>query len=149
VTKNSIGLADNGAQDSAEGDKRDIPTDPGSQDDSRLHRKAMESDVENQRAIGDAGQAEAEVRTGYPWLRLFRVIVMLIVYFVLEVVVKSLTVAQFLFVAWRKRPHDGMKRWGAMIAAYMNQMWQYCTFASDAAPWPFSPWPRNTDTTPS
>lgn len=147
MTTTSIGLTDNGARNSVVGDERELSAEPGSQDDSRLQPKAAESDGGIQGSIGAIEQAETIVHAGYPWRRLLRVFVMLIVYFVLEVVVKSLTVAQFLFVAWRRRPHDGMKRWGAMIAGYMNQMWQYCTFAADAAPWPFSPWPRNTDTT--
>jgi hypothetical protein len=78
---------------------------------------------------------------------LLRVGTILVLYFVLEITVKTLTVAQFLFVAWRKQPHAGMMRWGASLAEYMRQMWKYCTFASDAAPWPFSPWPRVTETT--
>jgi len=75
-------------------------------------------------------------------MRLLRVIVLAACYFVLELVAKTLTVAQFIFCAWKKRPHRGMQRLGEMIARYMQQMWLYCTFASDEAPWPFSPWPR-------
>ena len=147
MTTTSIGLKDNGARDPVVGDERELSAKPGSQDDSRVHRKATESDGGIQGSVGATEQVEAVVHAGYPWRRLLRVFVMLIVYFVLEVVVKSLTVAQLLFIAWRKRPHAGMKRWGAMIAGYMNQMWRYCTFASDAAPWPFSPWPRDSDMT--
>ena len=75
-------------------------------------------------------------------LRLLRVVILALCYFVLEVVAKTITVLQFAFVAWKKRPHGGMQRLGAMIAEYMQDLWRYFTFASDDAPWPFRRWPR-------
>jgi hypothetical protein len=82
---------------------------------------------------------EAPEHTG---ARLLRVVVLLACYFVLELVVKAVMVLQFLLVILRKRPQKGLQRLGAMIAEYMKDMWSYCTFASDRAPWPFSRWPR-------
>lgn len=75
-------------------------------------------------------------------LRLLRVVVVAVCYFVIELVAKVVTVAQFVFLAWRKQPHPGMQRLGAMLSEYMYAMWRYCTFASDDAPWPFKPWPK-------
>ena len=75
-------------------------------------------------------------------IRLFRVVILAACYFLLEIVAKTLTVMQFLFVGWNKRPHQGMARLGTMIGEYMHGLWRYCTFASDDAPWPFRPWPR-------
>lgn len=69
--------------------------------------------------------------------RLLRVSILLICYSVLELMVKAVTVVQFIFVAWKKRPHPGMQRLGTMIAEYMRTLWRYCTFASDDSPWPF------------
>jgi hypothetical protein len=111
-------------------------TDQASHEDSS-------SESETGRLVGADESNHSHPREGFPWSRLLGVVVVLVVYFVLEMIVKSLTVAQFVFVAWRKHPHAGMMRWGAMIADYMNQMWRFCTFASDIAPWPFTPWPRN------
>lgn len=74
--------------------------------------------------------------------RLIRVLILAACYFVLEIVVKAVTIVQFIFVAWKKQPHPGMQRLGTMIAEYMHGMWNYCTFASDNPPWPFTPWPR-------
>ena len=76
-------------------------------------------------------------------IRLLRVAILAICYFLLELVAKALTVLQFIFVAWQKRPHRGMQMLGAMIAEYMHALWRYCTFASDEAPWPFRPWPAD------
>ncbi len=75
-------------------------------------------------------------------IRFLRVVILAACYFLLEVIAKMLTVVQFLFVAWQKRPHQGMARLGTMIAEYMHALWRYCTFASDDPPWPFRPWPR-------
>jgi hypothetical protein len=60
----------------------------------------------------------------------------------LEIVAKAATVLQLVYAAWKKRPHPGIQRLGARIGEYMNALWRYCTFASQEAPWPFSPWPR-------
>ena len=75
-------------------------------------------------------------------IRFVRVVILAACYFLLEVVAKTVTVAQFLFVVWKKRPHQGMARFGNMISEYMHALWRYCTFASDDPPWPFRPWPR-------
>ena len=70
-------------------------------------------------------------------IRLLRVVILAACYFLLELVAKTVTVLQFIFVAWQKRPHRGMQRLGTMIAEYMHALWRYCTFASDDPPWPF------------
>ncbi len=124
------------------GSEREVQLEPASENHPLLQDEDGERDLEAKESDTSVEQAKLPGQTRYPWLRLLRVVVILLVYFVLEIVVKSLTLGQFAFFAWRKRPHAGMKLLGAMIAEYMNQMWKYCTFSSDAAPWPFSPWPR-------
>lgn len=94
------------------------------------------SHVDCQADSGADGKAE------HLGLRLLRVLVVAACYFVLEIVIKVVTVAQFIIVAWRKDPSQQLQRLGAMIAEYMQQFWRYCTFASDSAPWPFKPWPH-------
>lgn len=89
-----------------------------------------------------AGRGADESHAGYLGSRLLRVVVVLVVYFVLELLVKAAMVLQFIYVAWKKRPHLGMRRFGASVGEYMNALWRFCTFASDEAPWPFRPWPR-------
>ncbi len=76
-------------------------------------------------------------------MRVLRIVIALAVYFVLEIVVKVVTVLQLIYVAWKKHPNPGMQRLGAMIGDYTNALWRYCTFASQEAPWPFNPWPRD------
>jgi len=89
----------------------------------------------------DSTISASESRDRHLGLRLLRVAVVAICYFVIEMVAKIVTVAQFVFLAWRKQPHPGMQRFGARLSEYMYAMWRYCTFASDDAPWPFKPWP--------
>ena len=78
---------------------------------------------------------------GHLGVRLLRVAVLAVCYFLLEIVVKAVTVLQFVFVGWKKQPHAGMQHLGEMIVQYMAEKWLYCTFASDDAPWPFGSWP--------
>ena len=109
------------------------------------HEKAMHTeytDVDSGKRIGTPNKGLTEGKDHPVGIRLLRVAVLAVCYFVLEFVAKTVTVAQFIFVAWQKRPHPGMQRLGTMIAEYMHAMWRYCTFASDDAPWPFRPWPR-------
>ena len=73
--------------------------------------------------------------------RLLQVLVVLALYFVLEVVTKLVAFIQFIIVAWRGRPEPRLQRAGASLARFMHTMWLYFTFASDEPPWPFAPWP--------
>jgi hypothetical protein len=97
----------------------------------------------------ESGRAESPSRestlseNGRLGVRLLRVVVLAVCYFLLEIIVKALTVLQFIFVAWKKHPHEGMQRLGESIAKYIAAMLLYCTFASDDAPWPFMPWPSS------
>jgi hypothetical protein len=147
MSTTSIGLTDARGKELRFGSSRELPASSNSLSDPSLDVEGTQRTEVPQRSDATAEPEKAEEVAGYPWPRLLRVVVLLVVYFVLEFVVKSLTVTQFLFVAWRKRPHARLQRWGETIATYMNQMWRYCTFASDTAPWPFSPWPRVTGST--
>ena len=100
-----------------------------------------EQAVQGERAESSSSRSTLS-ENGHLGVRLLRVAVLAVCYFLLEIVVKAVTVLQFIFVAWKKRPHAGMQRLGEMIASYMAALWRYCTFASDDAPWPFRPWPR-------
>lgn len=91
-----------------------------------------------------SGHELVEYRGSHLGKRLLHILILVLpIYFVLELIAKSLTVAQLLFVVWKKRPHPVMRRWGASIADYMQSLWRYCTFASDAVPWPFKPRSRS------
>jgi hypothetical protein len=119
---------------------------PGTDDPDA--RSGKVSAAERERRSRPAENAETSVDGGRPIAagdlagRLLRVLVGLACYFVLELLVKALTLLQLLYVAWKKRPQRGIQRLGAMIGDYTNSLWRYCTFSSDTAPWPFSPWPR-------
>jgi len=98
--------------------------------------------VQGERAESSSRESTLS-ENGHLGLRLLRVAVLAVCYFLLEIVVKAVTVLQFIFVAWKKQPHAGMQRLGEVIAEYMAALWLYCTFASDDAPWPFRRWPRD------
>lgn len=88
---------------------------------------------------GDGSAAGEGARLGP---RLVRTLVVFAFWFLLELLVKAVTVLQLVHVACKKRPHLGMQRLGDMIGEYTYGLWRYCTFASHQTPWPFSPWPR-------
>ncbi len=70
-------------------------------------------------------------------MRLLRVGVLAVCYFVVELIAKILVVSQLLYTVWQRSPHPGMQRLGTSIADYMCELWKYFSFASDNAPWPF------------
>lgn len=113
--------------------------DPGSNErEAFQHSETRQNETPRELLVAsESGQQSGQLGT-----RLLRVTILALCYFVLEVVVKAVTIAQFVFTAWKKHPHPGLQRLGDMIAQYMFALWRYCTFASDDAPWPFKPWPR-------
>lgn len=134
----------------------------GSADDEGADRKAMGTERDLDQTVGRSARSEAPLLKGGETeaptapsvsagagaagplgIRVLRILVGLAVYFVLEIVVKVVTVLQLIYVAWKKRPNPAMQRLGAMIGDYTNALWRYGTFASQEAPWPFNPWPRD------
>lgn len=131
--------ADEGANPKALNTERDL--------DQRVDRSARsESELTSGGEAGAVKVANVPASAGVAGplgIRMLHILVGLAVYFFLEIVVKLVTVLQFVYVAWRKRPNTAMQRLGAMIGDYTNALWRYGTFASHEAPWPFSPWPRD------
>ena len=105
--------------------------------DEKVTSPKFRDSVNISKHIRTTDNESTEIKDYHVGKRLVRVAVLAICYFVVEIIAKALTVAQFIFVAWKKRPHPGMQRLGTMIAEYMLDLWRYCTFASDNPPWPF------------
>lgn len=106
-------------------------------------RASVSPEKADQGERAESSSRESTLReNGHLGVRLLCVAVLAVCYFLLEIVVKAVTVLQFVFVGWKKQPHAGMQHLGEMIDQYMAEMWLYCTFASDDAPWPFGSWPR-------
>ena len=93
--------------------------------------------VDSREQVGNTDSGSTGINNYHIGKRLLFVTVLAICYFVVEFLAKIVTVAQFLFVVWKKQPHPEMQRLGTTIAVYMHDLWRYCTFASDDPPWPF------------
>lgn len=142
ITPDSLGkgtAADEGADRKAMGTERDF--------DHRVNRSAWsEPELIPGGAAGAVNAPSVPASAGVVGplgRRVLRILVGLAIYFVLEIVVKVVTVLQLIYVAWNKRPNPAMQRLGAMIGDYTNALWRYGTFASHVAPWPFNPSPRD------
>ena len=99
-------------------------------DDEKLN----DSDISNHVVGGTIKLTNTDIAA-----RFLRIAVLAICYFVVEILAKVLTVAQLIFVVWQRRPNPKLQRLGAVVASYIHDLWRYCTFASDQAPWPFKP----------
>lgn len=68
---------------------------------------------------------------GWPLVyRIVQIVVLGAVYFVLEVVAKSLVVLQLGFVFARGTPQAGLVRFATTLADWMAQLWCFVTFVS-------------------
>jgi hypothetical protein len=64
-----------------------------------------------------------------------------LVFWLLSWAVALTAIGQLLVRATSGRPSDELTRLGAGLAAYMRQVIEFLTFASEIVPYPFTAWP--------
>ncbi len=75
------------------------------------------------------------------WLRALFMILFGVAFYIAEIVLGIVAVVQFLSALFSGRPLDRLAGFGAQLAAWIGQVVAYLTFASEARPFPFTPWP--------
>jgi Domain of unknown function (DUF4389) len=75
------------------------------------------------------------------WLRALYMILFGVAFYIAEFVLGVVAVVQFLFALFSGRPLDRLAAFGAQLAAWVGQVVAFLTFASEAHPFPFTPWP--------
>lgn len=77
------------------------------------------------------------------WLRSIFIIAFFVVYRLLDIVLLLSTVGQWLFTLFTGKSHPDLRRFGASLGLYLQQISYYLTAASDEKPFPFSDWPKD------
>ena len=75
------------------------------------------------------------------WLRAVYMILFGVAFDLAELVVGAIALVQFLFALFSGRPVDRLALFGAQLAAWIGEIVAFLTFASEALPFPFAPWP--------
>ncbi len=84
---------------------------------------------------------KTNLTAGQTWLRGLFMLLFGIAFYVGEFLLGVIAVVQFLAALFSGRPLDRLCYFGAQLAAWMGEIVAFLTFASDARPFPFAPWP--------
>ncbi len=77
-----------------------------------------------------------------PWLRLFFMLVMVLLYSVSRLVVSAVVVLQFFWVLFTGETNKPLENLGQALATYTYQIIRYLTFNTEERPFPFdADWP--------
>jgi len=74
-------------------------------------------------------------------LRVLYMIVFAVVFWILAWTLAVTAVLQLVLTLLSARPQPELVRFGRGLAQYARQIIEFLTFATDAAPFPFAPWP--------
>ncbi len=79
------------------------------------------------------------------WLRIFFMVGFALALYVVGIVILFITLAQVLFNIFTGADNRNLRRLGADLAEYVNQILRYLTYNTDVRPFPFSPFPDQSD----
>lgn len=79
------------------------------------------------------------------WLRLVFMIVLGVAFSVAEGIICVVVVFQFLASLFSGQPNEQLIRFGRGLALYLQQITIYLAFATEEKPFPFAPWPSDSN----
>ncbi len=86
-------------------------------------------------------EMKANLTAGETWLRGLYMILFGVAFYVAQFLLGIIAVIQFLFALFSGHPLDRLAAFGAQFAAWIGEIVAFLTFASEARPFPFAPWP--------
>lgn len=75
------------------------------------------------------------------WMRVLYMLLFVLLYGVAEVVVTAVVLFQLGATLVTGEENERLRNFGRQLATYLYQVVAYLTFAREARPFPFSPWP--------
>lgn len=76
------------------------------------------------------------------WQRVLFVLLFWIVFYVAQMVVGAVAIAQCIFVLVSNNPNQQLLKFGDSLGKYIHDILRYVTFNSDQRPFPFSDFPK-------
>ncbi len=84
------------------------------------------------------------VRSGHYWIRGALMVLFYLVLWFVRFIVLALALFQFGSAIVVGRPNERVKPFARQLGAYMRQLVEFVTWASELRPYPLSPWPGET-----
>jgi len=75
------------------------------------------------------------------WVRLLLMILMSMAFYLAATLLGALAVVQFVLALVAGGPNERLQQLGRGLGRYFRQLTDFLSFASEAAPFPFSDWP--------
>lgn len=75
------------------------------------------------------------------WVRVLLMVLMALAFHVAITILGVLAVVQLVLAIIAGGPNERLARFGASLGQYLRQIGEFESFASEAAPFPFSDWP--------
>ena len=76
------------------------------------------------------------------WQRILFVIIFWVVFYVAQMVVAAVAVAQCVFYLLTDNPNEQLMKFGDSLSKYIHDILRYVTFNSDQRPFPFTDFPK-------
>ena len=77
------------------------------------------------------------------WMRVLFVVLFWIVFYVTQLVIAAVVVAQCAFTIFSGKPNHNLLKFGDMLAKYIKDILRYVTFNTDERPFPFNEFPKS------
>lgn len=79
------------------------------------------------------------------WTRGLYILLFVIIYSIAEIVVYGVVVLQFLFTLFTGTCNTRLQELGRNLSTFIYQVFTYLTYNSDEKPFPFAPWPGESE----
>ena len=76
------------------------------------------------------------------WQRVLFVVMFWIVFYVAQMVVAAVAIAQCLFLLFTGEANDQLRKFGDAVSKYIHDILRYVTFNSEQRPFPFTDFPK-------
>jgi Domain of unknown function (DUF4389) len=80
-------------------------------------------------------------RAPNPWFRLPYLVLFVIIFEVVKLIVELIAIVQFVLRVVSGHSNERLRSFGAGLGRYLGDVVNYLTYATDATPYPFGPWP--------
>jgi len=76
------------------------------------------------------------------WQRVLFTAIFWVIFYVSQLVLAAVVVAQCLFLLLTGKPNDQLLMFGERVTRYINEILKFVTFTSEQRPFPFSDFPK-------
>jgi hypothetical protein len=90
-------------------------------------------------------QLKENISKSSTWVRGAYMVLFVIIFHVIEVVVTAVILIQFGFLLFTASSNENLRELGKRLGFYLSQIVNFLTYATEEKPYPFGPWPKDSD----